>query len=356
MSTTRVPRNIGIDLLRVFSIAMVVVGHAGSFQHDQLLTVWRMPLFFMLSGFFFTSGRSLKIEFTKRWDTLMIPYLAWSVIISLWVISTLWGRDELILDHLASGWSGGSGQSIYWMAAWFITALAGATMLRRFLERFGHLVVWLVAIAGIVTSYICTYLVSAGILETHPLVDTPLRLGLAWPVMFYLLVGELLRRLLMPVVRKYSSHVLAIVGLALVCLGLYATVAFDISAHYIQAGGFGTPVLTPVVAIVVTVGFILVFATWVNDGLQKVPAAQAAVSRLVRTGTPVVFFHGLVLVWLYQNGFGDDSVEHFVWRLAIAVTVSFTAALLINSTPAARLLAGAVQEPHIFRNRKNERV
>ena len=351
MSSTRAPRNVGIDLLRVFSIVMVVVGHAGSFPNDQLLTVWRMPLFFMLSGFFFTPGRSLTLEFTKRWNTLVIPYLAWSVLISVWVIVTLWGQQELIFDHLQSGWVGGSGQSIYWMAAWFITTLAGATMLRRFLERFGTVIPWVVAVAGVIVSYGLTKMVDNGSLEAHALVDTPLRLGLAWPVMFYLLVGEFLRKLLMPLVKKFSSHVLALVGIVLVMMALYATATFDIHAHFIQAGGFGTPILTPLVAIIVTTGFILIFATWVNDVLQKFQVAQAGVSRLVRTGTPVVFLHGVVLVWMYQNGFGDDSLEHFGWRLGTAVVVSFVFSLLINSASTARLLSGAPREPNIFRKR-----
>ena len=351
MSTTRAPRNIGIDLLRVFSIMMVVVGHAGAFPNDELLTMWRMPLFFMLSGFFFTSGRTLKVEFIRRWDTLIIPYLAWSVIISIWLIVSMWGRTDLILEHLHSGWAGGSGQSIFWMAAWFITTLAGATLLRRFLERFGTTVVWLVAVAGLVTTYVFSAMVDNGTLETHPLVDTPLRLGLAWPVMFYLLVGELLRKLVMPIVRKYSSHVLAIIGLALVSAALFVTWRFDISAHYIQSGDFGAPGLTPLIAITVTIGFILLFATWINDLLQKSPAAQATVSRLVRTGTPVVFFHGLVLVWLYQHDYGDDTLYQFFLRVVVSIVLSFVTALLLNSTPAARLLSGAPQEPKLFRDR-----
>lgn len=354
MSSTRVPRNIGIDLLRVFSIAMVVVGHAGSFPNDHLLTVWRMPLFFMLSGFFFTAGRSFKSEFIKRWDTLIIPYLAWSVIISVWLTVVLWGQDDVILEHLESGWTGGANQSIFWMAAWFITTLAGATLLRRFLERFGTIVVWVVAISGMVATHTFTEMLGDGSLETHPLVDTPLRLGLAWPVLFYLLIGEALRKLLMPIVRKYSSHVLALIGLVLVTAALYVTWAYDISAHYIQSGSFGTPILTPLVAILVTVGFILIFATWVNDGLQHIPVARATIARLVRTGTAVVFFHGLVIVWMHQNGYGGDSLEHFLLRVTLALVMSFIVALLLNSTPLARLLSGAPQEPYIFRDRGND--
>lgn len=344
-------RNVGIDLLRVFSIMMVVVGHAGAFPNQELLTIWRMPLFFMLSGFFFTAGRSFTTEFVRRWDTLIIPYLAWSVIISVWLVTVTWGQQDIILEHLASGWSGGTQQSIFWMAAWFVTTLAGATLLRRFLERFGPVVVWGVATLGMVVAYVSTALVSAGVMETHVLVDTPLRLGLAWPVMFYLLVGEVLRKLLMPLVQRFSSHLLALLGLVLVVAALTITGATGISAHYIQNGDFGTPVLTPLISIVVTVGFILMFATWVNAGLEKFAWTSAGVSRLVRTGTTVVFFHGLIIIWLYQNGYGQDSVDHFWLRVGVALSASFAVGLLINMTPAARLLSGAPREPNVFRSR-----
>jgi len=352
MAIPRAERNIGIDLLRVFSIMMVVVGHAGTFPNDELLTIWRMPLFFIISGFFYTPGRSLYTEFTRRWDTLVIPYLAWSVVISVWLITVLWGDEQTILDHLESGWSGGSQQSIFWMAAWFITTLAGATILRRFLERYGTVVVWTVALLGMVVTEWADLLVKDGVVDTHFLVDTPLRLGLAWPVMFYLLIGELLRKLLLPLVRSLPSHLLTIIGVLLVFSALTITANTNVRAHYIQAGDFGTPLLTPLIAIIITIGFILVFATWINDGLQTLRWARASVSRLVRTGTPVVFFHGLVIVWMHQNGFGEDSLEHFWLRLIVAVTVSFAVGLLINSTPAARLLSGAPQEPNIFRPRQ----
>src|SRR5690625_7444223 len=104
MAITRLPRIIGIDLLRVFSIMMVVVGHAGAFPNAELLTIWRMPLFFMLSGFFFTPGRSLATEFTRRWDTLLISYLAWSAVISACLIVVTWGPGEFSLEHLHAGW------------------------------------------------------------------------------------------------------------------------------------------------------------------------------------------------------------------------------------------------------------
>ena len=355
MATSRSRRNIGIDLLRVFSIVMVVVGHAGAFPNQELLTIWRMPLFFMVSGFFFTPGRRVATEFNRRWDTLIIPYLAWSVVISVWLTVVLWGQEDRILEHLATGWSGGPEQSIFWMAAWFITTLAAATLLRRILEQFGTSVVWAVAVAGLVVAHVGVELVDLGTLNMHPLVNTPLRLGLAWPVLFYLLVGEALRKVLMPLVRHFASHLLAVLGVFLIATGLAITYTTDVRAHYIQTGDFGTPVATAAIAIVITAGFILLFATWVNDGLQQLRWTRAGVSRLVRTGTSVVFSHGLVIIWLYQNGFGDDSMQHFWIRLGMALVVSFAIGLVLNTTPLARLLSGAPQESNPIRRRKRDR-
>ena len=103
-------RNIGNDALRVFSIAMVILGHSGSFEGSSLLSMWRMPLFFILSGLFLVPyRRSLRVEIARRWESLIIPYLAWSMIISLVVIALKWDDPADMLHHLYTGWRGGTG-------------------------------------------------------------------------------------------------------------------------------------------------------------------------------------------------------------------------------------------------------
>src|SRR5699024_1134810 len=162
------------DLLRVFSITMVVVGHAGPFPHDTLLTIWRMPLFFMRSGFFFTPSRSLQVEVPKRWDSLIIPYLSWTDVLSIWLVIVLWSQGGVVLERLGAGWAGRDNPSICWLAAWFITAFAAAVILLRVLERFGAVVVWGVAVGGVALCYSCAVLVSDGSLASLPLGSTRL--------------------------------------------------------------------------------------------------------------------------------------------------------------------------------------
>ena len=100
----------------MFSIAAVVLGHAYGprIEGTQFLEIWRMPLFFFLTGYFWTSGRTLASELRSRWTTLGIPYLLWAVLMS--VAAWFWTLDEP--DQLESllqvGWYGGSDQPPPW--------------------------------------------------------------------------------------------------------------------------------------------------------------------------------------------------------------------------------------------------
>jgi fucose 4-O-acetylase-like acetyltransferase len=89
-----------IDLLKAFTMFCVLWYHsigglndAGSdvnsdryFLADPLhifFVTFHMPLFFMISGFFFSSSLSFKEVLRKRFTYLIIPHITWSLIISL---------------------------------------------------------------------------------------------------------------------------------------------------------------------------------------------------------------------------------------------------------------------------------
>src|SRR5699024_6961626 len=338
-------RNIGIDALRLFSIAMVVLGHSGSFEGSSLLSMWRMPLFFILSGFFFVPyGRSLRLEFSRRWETLVIPYLAWSLIISLIVIIVKWSEPTEILHHLFTGWRGGTGRSIFWMSAWFLLSLAISAVILRYLERFPRWMAWAVGAGGILASRLFVYLDRADILDGHLFAEVPLRLGISLPIIFYLLVGQEIRRRVMPAIEQVSVARACSIGAVLIVAPLVLAQHFSIPAHYMHAGLFGWPMITPIIAITVTIGFIMIFATGVNRALQVSDLAGRLIGRLVRTGSTVVMFHGLVLLFVHSLGLHSSSLEDLLVRFGITLTTAFAVGLLINMSPAARVLSGVPRE------------
>lgn len=343
MKTTH--RNLGIDALRVFSIAMVILGHAGTFDGSTLLSIWRMPLFFILSGFFLIPyGRSLRFEAARRWETLVIPYLAWSLIISLVVLVVKWSDPAELLHHLHTGWRGGTGRSIFWMSSWFLLTLAISAVTLRFLERYPRWIAWAVGIGGIIASRVFVYLDRADMLDGHPFAELPLRLGISVPVIFYLLIGQEIRTRIMPIVTELSATRATSIGVVLIVAPLILVSHFNIPAHYIHAGLFGWPVITPAISIIVTIGFLMVFATGVNRALHRWTLAARLVGRLARTGSTVVLGHGLIMLYLHAVGVNDSSVTDLAIRFSVTLVSAFGIGLLVNMTPAARLLSGVPQE------------
>lgn len=83
-----------IDAIRGFSILWVVVYHLGENVPDWLAVPYRMPLFFFVSGIFFKSQQSYGAFFSRRVNTLIVPFiffylLSWSFAITKYEIFAL---------------------------------------------------------------------------------------------------------------------------------------------------------------------------------------------------------------------------------------------------------------------------
>lgn len=334
-------RNTGVDALRLVSIAAVVLGHSylSQLEFTEYLEVWRMPLFFFLSGYFWTRGRPLLPDLRGRWTSLAVPYLLWAVLMS--VAAWRWNHKDpdRFWELMRTGWYGGADQQPPWWAFWFISVLLFTTVLRRLLECFPTWVAWLLSGIGLWVSYA---------VPDSWIAKTPLGIGLALPCLFFLLAGELFRRRIEPNVIRHR----ALIGTALILLGLGA-VALGLEPHNIKFGGFGTPVLTPVVGVVMASGAVLVFGSFVNRLLRLLAertgagrAVRSTISALVRTGTVVVLVHGEVLMELMDLGV-TDPFPKFVCTLLI----SWAIGLVLLATPLSRLLTGVPRQFHPFRRR-----
>lgn len=308
-----------MDVLRIVSIVAVVAGHSYGprLVGGEYLEIWRMPLFFFLTGYFWTRGRPFVHELQARWRTLAVPYLIWAVIMS--VAAWAWTRDTPgeFWPLMANGWYGGSDQTPPWWAFWFISVLFFVALLRRILERFPVVVAWGVAVLGLALS----------MLPDGPIGRTPLGIGLALPCLFFVLAGELFRYEIHPRIKRNR----AVIGSALIAVGLLA-VALGVEPLNIKFSGFGHFLLTPVVGAMTAAGFVLVFGT-VVDRLAR--SATRPVNALVRTGTVVVLFHGWLLQTLVDFGILADGA-----KFTLTVLISWAVGLALNATPLSPWLSG----------------
>lgn len=76
-------RDSAIDVIRLIGIIAIVATHA--FSNYQLahilLYTWQVPLFFVLSGWFWKTDVDIRNEMRHRFQSLMIPYLSWAVLL-----------------------------------------------------------------------------------------------------------------------------------------------------------------------------------------------------------------------------------------------------------------------------------
>ncbi|WP_070161533.1 acyltransferase family protein [Nesterenkonia sp. PF2B19] len=123
-----------MDLLRVISVAAVVIGHAyPGMPGEEYLQIWRMPLFFFLAGFFFSTSRTFSGEVAVRWRTLATPYLTWFLILlgAVWAMEhTPWPFGEYVISGALAG---GASTDMPFLAFWFISVMFFAALLLRIL-------------------------------------------------------------------------------------------------------------------------------------------------------------------------------------------------------------------------------
>jgi fucose 4-O-acetylase-like acetyltransferase len=131
-----------VDVAKGMSILLV------AFQHSQIALIckdvsaamglFRMPLFFFLSGVFFSAVRSPKPFFFHKTDALLKPYFATLGILLLTTI--LLGRDGAVEE--AVGIFYGTGLSVRWAPMWFLPHLWVLFMGSYFLVRLLYLDQW----------------------------------------------------------------------------------------------------------------------------------------------------------------------------------------------------------------------
>jgi hypothetical protein len=149
MTKQRQNRNATIDFAKGFTILLMLYMHIAPEQ--DWISSFHMPLFFILSGYFFRE-ESLHITLKKKAKGLLWPYLWMSfLMMAAYVIKDLyWKRTlsqislhvKILLEDILLG--------RLWGLVWFLMALFVGTMVYALLWRLGkkHLWLYLVLIAG----------------------------------------------------------------------------------------------------------------------------------------------------------------------------------------------------------------
>ncbi|WP_431220860.1 acyltransferase family protein [Leifsonia xyli] len=316
-------RSAGIDAVRVLGIGAVIFGHTfrGPLTHE-FLYAWHVPVFFFITGYLWTPGRTLRQEFMNRGRTLGLPYIGWFLVISLLLIADMARKGavdpKIVLLPLLGGPNPGGTYGTFW----FVSTLFFAALLYRIVERLPRPAVWAIAGVGLACGYFFG----------HVLAATPLAIGSAVPCLILLVVGSAARGL----EERIGSP--AWVGAALVLVPLVIIALMRPSPIDIKQGSFGTPVLGLVLACAISFGLILL-----AKSIRYPKVIGSAITELAVVGIAVVLVHPFVLA--YARSFGLPTAG----QLAVAVLIPWGVALLLHPTPLSAFLIGTARRRRLRR-------
>ncbi|GLS28009.1 acyltransferase family protein [Marinibactrum halimedae] len=136
-----------IDIAKGISIGLVVLGHVEIFRVSPLndaMSLFRMPLFFFLSGVFFSIAYTPRQFFLKKSDELLKPYFVTSigVMLLLGVVAARHGNLTQVIVQMWEAFIGivyGNRDTIRWGPMWYLTHLWLVFVAAYLLFRFTRL-------------------------------------------------------------------------------------------------------------------------------------------------------------------------------------------------------------------------
>jgi len=212
-----------VDQVKGFAILLVVYGHNFPVT-EQFVYTFHMPLFFMVSGFFFPKYLNFNL-LQKRFKTLMVPYFFWAFFLfAFWIlIGQKMGRsggEELSAskNFLGIFYSQGGKEFMDWgIPMWFLPCMFLAYLfyflLNKYLtQKFVILSVLVLTFLGFIYGRISDF-------------DLPWSINVACVALFFLMIGNLVYPYLSKWNNKWSWFILPILfGLQFVLYGFNSKV------------------------------------------------------------------------------------------------------------------------------------
>lgn len=248
----------------------------------------------------------------------MIPYAVWLALIAIPFAASLALGDGFGLQDAVNILLGGSYVSSPFSAFWFVTALFMAALLFRVVERLPHIYQWAIAAAALAVTYVYSELVAA----------IPFSAGVAVPCLIFMLAGYALKVHRKKIIRpSWTGATMIAISAVLILTKLSAPLD-------LKQADFGTPVLSVLVAILVSTGLVLIAEALVPKmGMN----ANEWITRIALGGFMVVLTHSF-FIWIL-GAFDTNGWIVF----AVSTALPWSVALVLMRTPISHFFLGVRQ-------------
>ena len=213
-----------IDILRGLGIIIMVMGHVGfSGIFDVWIHTYHMPLFFVISGFFFRKRENFRIKeiVIKKAKSLLIPYLFFGIFHYILWLFVFIEPEYKIWEPIIRLFSFNTVHLPIAGALWFFTALF-------FCEIFYNVIVYSVKSENMTTIILISISIIMSLITTLTDFRLPLTLDIAASCLVYYHVGRYLRMYIdkYSVREKCKTHYIQTFFVSVVLMAINVIIAF----------------------------------------------------------------------------------------------------------------------------------
>lgn len=303
-----------VDLLRAFGIILMIMGHVwfgGSFS--KWIHGFHMPLWFMVSGFFFNTRMNPALYVKRKVKAILIPYFAFSICYEIiWMLA---GHNQWLGLIWPNSIQIPLNNALWFLPALFIVDVAGVILFRYLKRNLACIALFVLAVFGSLN-----------------LISLPLSMDSAFVGCGFFLAGYL--------IRKYEMKLLRIRMILAVCLMLVASV-FIMLNEYVN-------VRTNEYAIIPAFWLNAVLATvalwnicrWVDERKHAAECTERVLLVLKEIGSDSLVYvctNQFILFFLKKLPIPESNmVVMLIWHLVeviIIITVCFATNRIIKKTP-----------------------
>ena len=334
-------RDIQLDIVRGLAIFSVVLGHLDTGLKGQIIYLFHMPFFFIISGYFHKSDPMERRYFKRKSLSLLLPYFIYLFLLKSPDIRTrfvevLASPDASsfldMLTYMAKLVYGGDWLTGYTGVSWFVTCLFLTQQLYNFLSlRISRKSTLLWVAAG----FYGIALIDDAI-PGH--VSFPWNLNVVCCAIMFYIVGAVYGK---TIFKSRNWWLLGLCGaVTLACSSLLA-LGYPIQFN-MKLASYGYVFLSPLAAVCMSK-----LASEVSYWLAKVRGLAPLLAAMGTAAITIMFFHRTVQYTIPEIFYAGPS-----WMTAIAVTaicmifhwllkqISLTRALFLGSRRDAAALVG----------------
>jgi acyltransferase len=274
-----------IDQLKAISIFLIVFGHNDNMSlFSEYLTTFRLPLFFIISGYLSKEKQNVKLQFflQKMFRRLLVPYFLISFFLYLfwlYVVQNLslvdWDYDP-VKNLVGIFYAHGGGDYMTWgIHMWYLPALFCVSMIDYFVSKlsfkFRFIPALLLPVFGMVLFRLLGF-------------HLPWSLDIAMDIYLFYFFGSLIRRMDLLELIKGKEVWVFIVFFSVHLIGA----SFNMPVNYYYAS-FGNPILMFFNGMT---GFLWMFATF------RLLPSHRAITWIGKNTLPILAFHYLAMSFI----------------------------------------------------------